>query len=531
MTTIQVTFSLIFAYNAFAGAQAERAFHEVYVNTQEYVHETAQEFLSIALDSSLIRYGWKEFDFDSEKTKNLARGLYPAYLRIGGTDEDFLLFDDRLRRQRQSAQFEDTKSERMNQAAEQYTNFTMSASDVDDIFHFATATELKVIFGLNVLLREPRSNRWDSENAEKLMRYISGKGFACGWELGNEPVDLKGLVNRTITGGQLAEDFQILRALLDKHPEYGNVLVGPDVSSPWNGDKRPVFLKEFLRNMKRLRSINAMTYHQYYTDNKASVADFYSPEILDLLIKEIQKVKNIIVESGAIVSTWLGETSSSYDGGVPGVSDSFVAGFMWLDKLGVAARLGHKVVIRQSFYGGAYSLIHEKSFDPFPDYWSSLLYKRLVGRRVLEVRGGIALDRKIRIYAHCASEKSIYPRGSVVFIALNTQAHEEELIFTNALQNLPVDQYLLTPGEGGNLSSQTVKLNGAPLALINDTFLPDIQPKRIFPSRKQIVLPPLSYGFFVIAQANAKACQVGGQLAGYINGLEKQYLEDELHKV
>ena len=150
-------------------------------------------------------------------------------------------------------------------------------------------------------------------------------------------------------------------------------------------------------------------------------------------------MNNIIAESGAIVSIWLGETSSSYDGGVPGVSDSFVAGFMWLDKLGVAARLGHKVVIRQSFYGGVYSLIHEKSFDPFPDYWSSLLYKRLVGRRVLKVRGGIALDRKIRIYAHCASEKSIYSRGSIVFIALNTQAHEEELIFANLLQNLPVD--------------------------------------------------------------------------------------------
>ena len=126
--------------------------------------------------------------------------------------------------------------------------------------------------------------------------------------------------------------------------------------------------------MKKLRSINAMIYHQYYTTTRRLYPTSTAPKF------SIQKVKNIIAESGAVVSTWLGETSSSYDGGVPGVSDSFVAGFMWLDKLGVAARLGHKVVIRQSFYGGAYSLIHEKSFDPFPDYWSSLLYKMLVGR-------------------------------------------------------------------------------------------------------------------------------------------------------
>ena len=113
---------------------------------------------------------------------------------------------------------------------------------------------------------------------------------------------------------------------------------------------------------------------------------------------------------------------------------------------------------------------------------------------------------------------------------MNTQAHEEELIFEHGLQNLHVDQYLLTPGDGGNLTSQMVKLKGAHLALINDTFLPGIQPKRIFPSRKPIVLPPLSYAFFVIAQANAKACQVGGQAAGYINDLGRQSLEDELYK-
>ena len=80
---------------------------------------------------------------------------------------------------------------------------------------------------------------------KKLMRYISGKGFACGWELGNEPVDLKGLVNRTITGGQLAEDFQILRALLDKYPEYGNVLIGRTSSHLGMAIKSRCFSRNF----------------------------------------------------------------------------------------------------------------------------------------------------------------------------------------------------------------------------------------------------------------------------------------------
>lgn len=37
----------------------------------------------------------------------------------------------------------------------------------------------------------------------------------------------------------------------------------------------------------------------------------------------------------------------------------------WLDKLGLAARLGHEVVIRQSFVKGSYALVDE-DLNPNP---------------------------------------------------------------------------------------------------------------------------------------------------------------------
>lgn len=37
----------------------------------------------------------------------------------------------------------------------------------------------------------------------------------------------------------------------------------------------------------------------------------------------------------------------------------------WLDKLGLAARLGHEVVIRQSFVKGSYALLDE-DLNPNP---------------------------------------------------------------------------------------------------------------------------------------------------------------------
>ncbi len=538
----------------FATSVAFNANYEVYINTTKCVYETDQKFLSIALDSDLIRWRWDNFDFTSQKLHNLAKGLAPAYLRVGGTNGDFLLFhpneayrknlshDQRmdshiLSRDPRVKPYTTSREQRMDlltsrdqqtdryltyrdQRVHSFTNFTMTTKDVENLFTFAKESGLSVIFGLNVLLRDSKTHHWNFTNAQELMRYITSHHFTCAWELGNEPFDLHGLINWTITGKELASDFKILRKLLNEHPEYGQMLVGPDVSSPWRPPLRNKFLKEFLTNIDG--TIDAMTYHQYYTNNQANVSEFYNPDILDYLITEMQQVERIMTESGAsAIEPWLGETSSAYGGGVPGVSNSYIAGFMWLDKLGVAARLKHKIVIRQTLYWGSYSLINFKTLDPLPDYWSSYLYKKLVGSRVLVVHDGTLLGRKIRVYAHCTSERSGYDIGSLVLIALNTQHDEAQLVLTNGLERLSVDQYLLTPGENNNLTSQTVRLNGELLQLVNDTFLPNVQPKPIIPPDR-IMLPPVSYGFFVIPEAQVKACRNANEK---ISSTSKKYVK------
>lgn len=136
----------------------------VSVQLSNPVHRVDEDFLSVTIDAGSISRNWSDIDFTSTKVINMAKALYPAMLRIGGTSQDYLLFKPDL--------------------GEFRSNFTMTTSQWDAVNTFVKAVKWKLIFGLNQLLRNSEGN-WDSGNAKELIMYTLNMNYPVAWELGN----------------------------------------------------------------------------------------------------------------------------------------------------------------------------------------------------------------------------------------------------------------------------------------------------------------------------------------------------------
>jgi len=452
------------------------------IDISKVIATVDDKFLSVCL-TWRVRDLWK-FNSTTEKRLNaLTKALSPGFVRIGGIPSDFVIFES---------------------SSSPYGKLTVHVGeeDLDRINEIAENAGWQVLFTLSVL-RRCRNGSWDPSNPFRIVKYVAEKGYKFGWELGNESNHLKRF-NVTVSPYQLAKDFETLRQHLTSFPAIKHFLVGPDVTQPRARGKTLRYLKGFLE--KGHSSIDAVTWHHYYVrSQECSLAQFYSPQVLDTLRQNIKDANAVIGKTAPGLPTWLGETSSASGGGAEGISDRFVAGFMWLDKLGLAAQQGFKVVIRQALFYGNYSLIG-RDLEPNPDYWLSLLHKKLFGTKVLEVkRGHQNGSEMVRMYAHCTNTNpGYYKQGGVSLIAMNLHTNKEvHVILENSLKELDVDEYLFTPD--GNITSRRMKLNGKLLEMNRDSSFPVLAPRRVQPG-DQLILPPLTYAFYVVPEAHALAC-------------------------
>jgi heparanase len=189
-------------------------------------------------------------------------------------------------------------------------------------------------------------------------------------------------------------------------------------------------------------------------------------------------------------AVWVTETADAACGGNPWAA-TFLDSFRYLDQLGRLARRGVAVIFHNTLASSEYGLIDQKTFEPRPNYWAALLWRRLMGTTVLDAAQS---DAGLHLYAHCLRE---YP-GGVALLAINTSRTQSRSI-TLAMAG---DRYSLTADK---LESPSVKLNGEPVHLGHNDELPALRGAAAVAGSS--TFEPASITFVTFATANNKNCR------------------------
>lgn len=485
----------------------------VTVDGSAAVAEISDRFLSFAVDAAQAAGGYfwdadatvgtegtervAPYDFTRPRLRRLAAALAPAYLRIGGTAADRLYYD--------------LSAEPVTTPPEGYEE-VLTAAIWDGVADFARELDLEIFFTLDAGLG-PRDaeKQWTPDNARTLIEYsVAHEVPVAVWELGNEVNAYPLLLGLYLTGADFAADAAIARALIDEVDPTGLLAAPSSAYWPAVGEIREIYA-DFLEAGGG-DSLDLITWHYYpqqsvrcpLATRRAEPGLMLQPENLDEVATWIGELEAARDQYAPQLPIWLGETGNAQCGGEPGVSDAFEGSFWWLDELGQLARAGQPVVIRQTLSGSNYGLIDEATLSPNPDYFASLLWRRLMGTEVLAVAVD---DPLLRAYAHCTRASAPgCAAGAVTVLLINLDGDREAEVDLAGLGVGDAEWYQVTAAE---LSSRKVRLNGDELAVAEDGSPPALEadPHRPSGDHSRVTLASHAYGFAVLPDASAPACR------------------------
>jgi len=126
--------------------------------------------------------------------------------------------------------------------------------------------------------------------------------------------------------------------------------------------------------------------------------------------------------------------------------------------------------------------VSQPTYSVLPDYWIAVLYKKLIGTKVLKATSDF---NQSLVYAYCGKNS-----GAVTLTVINPASVAVPLVLSG-LSSLQREEYMIT---AQSLSSKVVMLNGKSLFINSDGTLP---PMNGVTASGQPILPPHSYGFLV----------------------------------
>lgn len=190
-------------------------------------------------------------------------------------------------------------------------------------------------------------------------------------------------------------------------------------------------------------------------------------------------------------SMWLTETAQAACGGDRWAS-TFLDTFRYLNQLGDLAKRGVQVHMHNTLAASDYGLLDEKTYEPRPNYWAALLWRRLMGNIVLDP--GPSPQRGLHLYAHCLRD---HPGGISLLVINADEKEARSLEFAGSSE-----RYTLT---AQNLTGKVVRLNGHDLKLAADDSLPEMD--GVATPAGQVKFAPASVTFIAFPDTGATSCR------------------------
>lgn len=452
-------------------------------------------------------------DLNNTIFQNAIKAFSPLKIRLGGSLQDEVIYETENQTE-PCIPFSQNTSAMFG-----FNPGCLPLSRWDELNGFFNKTGAEIIFGLNALngrevLSDGSTNgAWNSTNAESFMRYTAKKNYTMyAWELGNE---LSGSgVGARVTASQYVIDTTTLKNIVEEI--YDGIDPKPRIISP-GGFFDANWFEDFINGTTEI--LDVVTHHIYNLGagvDKDLVEKILDPSYLDGEADTFKQLEDILEASGTSASAWVGEAGGAYNSGHDLVTNAFVFSFWYLDQLGMSAVYDTKTYCRQTLIGGNYGLLNTTTFVPNPDYYSALLWHRLMGNTVLSTN--FTGTKKMRSYAHCAKESDGL---TLLLINLDNITTINVNLYLNTLLNSPAqirmvtqdtkmdeaetrEEYHLT-AKDGNLHSQTMVLNGNELNVSSEGYIPPLEPLNVS-SSEPIVVAPYSIVFAHIPYLTLDAC-------------------------
>jgi len=521
---------------------------EVTVNDQQSVQELDEYYQGYNIDSGSL---YHNIQLDNAVLQQLVRNLAPAQLRIGGSASDSLWYvpdgqpgpgpsPDPL-----APNFASTLSQPWFNASLGYVPEVSILTDSSwrSITGFAKATGTQLLWDVNAVDFRTPNGAWSPANVSSLFAYTAANDLqVAAWELGNEPDLWVKHFNLSVSESQQVSDLRTLQAVLSAF-KLSTAVFGPSLAT-FNATTVQQYIQAWMATGGGQLGFTAHAYPlgppiypngSQYTpwsiggNPSCSVNNYFNRTRVNNLAWYLGNFSAVIAQYGDPASTRmvLEETASNSLGGCVGYSDRFISGFYFMNVLGIVAESGWQQINRQdlcgmSFTSGGsqYTLFGPPGWTngtglvpPHPDYFTAILWRKLMGRTVMN--NTLSGDTQALFTSHvwCSAETAPgVGRGMVTLAYTNAYNTSVAVTVSSTTSGAP---YTATPRSeffmtGQSLTGYPVYLNNRMMRVDRDGKLPPelMAPRgRLVTDAKQpLVVPAQSYGFVVFHAADVGVC-------------------------